>query len=109
MAAWSSVCRSVANVDLSGGPMPQRRSSARGAMCPSLCMAYCTERVMPTNGSVSVPSRSNKSAGCGRGSAKSGKLHDHRIDGETVAGPGVDLDDGEVAVGAQHVLHLHRL
>src|SRR5712691_6276136 len=37
------------------------------------------------------------------------EFHDHRVHRETVSGPGVNLLHHAVALGAQHVLHLHRL
>src|SRR6185369_6133681 len=39
----------------------------------------------------------------------SGKLQDHRVHRQAVAGLGVDLLHRAVDLGAQHVLHLHRL
>src|SRR5690349_13763581 len=38
-----------------------------------------------------------------------GKIHDHRINRQGVARLDADLLDGGVALGAQDVLHLHRL
>src|SRR5262249_3218919 len=35
------------------------------------------------------------------------ELHDHRVDGEAVAGPGPDRLHDAVALRAQDVLHLH--
>src|SRR6476660_249746 len=39
----------------------------------------------------------------------SGEFQDHRIDRQAVAGLGIDLFDGAVDLGAQHVFHLHGL
>ena len=39
----------------------------------------------------------------------SGKLHDHRVDGDAVARLDADFLDDAVALGAQDVFHLHRL
>jgi hypothetical protein len=37
------------------------------------------------------------------------KFHDHRVDGEAVAGLRQNFLDGHVALRAQDILHLHRL
>src|SRR5712664_2130781 len=44
----------------SGGPMRHVNSSSGGAVRSRLLRAYWTERVIPSFGSVSVPSRSNR-------------------------------------------------
>ena len=62
MSRGSSLARSLAKDFGSGGPMHQSSSSAGGASRPSFVSAYRMHSVIPGLGSVSVPSRSKKTA-----------------------------------------------